>query len=291
MIVPRHPREALGLVVVTLVLLGGAVGLGLQLHALRRTNAELSRQRREWTRLCQLPVAPTEANRDLVAVELALAGGVVRAWRKRLAREAASIEGSVAPVDPVKGYFALQDKLSALRRRARQNRVLLGGNGQFGFTEFAREAPAPAQLEVVHLQSEVIRVLLQLLFECGPEVLLDVKRTALDPQRAVPAAGVTGDYFAVDPMCSLHRPPLVCTIGVQLTFVAAEDVALEFAQRATAPGMPFSIRELGIQPLAPGDSTEILETADDGAGTAARCCYIMAIEYLRVSEAPEGEKP
>ena len=74
-------------------------------------------------------------------------------------------------------------------------------------------------------------------------------KTALDPQAAVPAAGVTGDYFAVDPECSLHRPPLVRTLGVQLTFVATEAVGLEFAQRATAPGMPFSVREVGLQPL------------------------------------------
>ncbi len=263
---PSHPGW------LALAVAGCMLGAGLlawlgwrERAALQQAETALRAKAAERDRVAAQSPQPSAITVEKIETELAAVRRATVTLETALAGQSPALLEREMPAKPVDAYFELAAYVEKNRALAAAARTAVPENGRFGFAMHQTEGPTEDLVPAVARQSDVLRHLLEALFEAAPQALGAVQRerplsaaqlTArrMGPVRTVPTAatGETApeDFFTLEPALSLFVPGQVDTLAFRLEFVGRTASLRAFLNSLAAFKLPLFVRSVEVEPLA-----------------------------------------
>lgn len=222
------------------------------------------RQERDW--LARQTPAPSEANQQVIAQELAQAGKTLAELRAGLQPAAPPSSSPSAPAKSIDAYFDIAAFVEETRNLAGRAQVMIKPDERFGFSAHMNEGPETDLVPAVFRQRVAAKRLVDALLEARPRVLVAVQRErpqteaqraqrnqagpAAAPAESAPAlVGATGDFFDFSGRNSLRVPGRVESEAFRLEFTGQTPALRAFLNSLANFPLPVVVRRVEVEPL------------------------------------------
>lgn len=272
---------------------------------------EQKKQERDW--LARQAPAPSEANEQAIAQDLAQAGRALAGLRAALQPREGKLSPPAAPVKPIDAFFDIAAFVEKTRALAARAQVMLKPEERFGFATHSNEGPGEEWVPAVFRQRLAAQHLVEALLEARPRVLVGVQRerpltaaqraqrnqpapaavTAVNPPAGVTGGGVPADFFEFDGATSLRVPGQVESEAFRLEFTGQTPALRAFLNSLAALPLPVIVRRVEVEPL----TTESAAPAVPEAGapvplvTQNLSKFAVVVECVELLPAPERSAP
>ena len=237
------------------------------------------RQERDW--LARQTPAPSEANEQAIAQELAAAGKSLAELRAALQPREPKTSPASTPAKPIDAYFDIAAFVEETRNLAGRAQVMIRPDERFGFAAHMNEGPESDLVPAVFRQRLAAKRLVDALLEARPRVLVGVQRerpqtaaqraqrnqsdqSAPAADNVVASAAAAGDFFEFPARNSLRVPGRVESEVFRLEFTGQTPALRAFLNNLANFPIPVVVRRVEVEPLL-AESTSAVATPAVGA--------------------------
>ncbi len=244
-----------------LISLALVFGLGLWLATDRRAHAlqRIGAVNGLYEELRQAGLIPVRWSMESVLLSERNAGQIeeqLGQWRESIAGDFPGGGEAEEPKDRSGAFFALEAFRVRMRARADACGIGLRQSEQFGFAAYTHEGPEERLIGAVHRQRQLVEFLLTALFREPPMELRSVQRERPGQVRvadmsAATTAGVSEDFFAIDPRISAKVSGFIESTAVRLVFVGRTPTLRAFLAGVGGYGVPLIVRSVEVEDAGP----------------------------------------
>ena len=153
------------------------------------------------------------------------------------------------PRRPLDAFIAIAGAKEQMRRLAAGNGVGLVPDESFGFATYAHEGPREKELDAVHEQIGLTRLLVEKLFAARPGRLLAIHREQPNSGKGDGGRPGAEDFFALDARLDLRAAGLMDGRAIQLEFTGQTPVLRTFLNSLGVAPEPLVVRSVEVEPI------------------------------------------
>lgn len=271
---------------------------------LRKTGSQLAAKQRQLVALEQAQPAPTQAVADALEADIAAARLALREaealWRDNAVTRALSARpgngeatAAAPPLTRRAAYFDLARYRQDMIRLAQGHGVELSTEPHFGFSDYANEGPAEADILRVYKQRLVLEQVVGALLHSRPQRLLAVSRASADADSPAATVAAWGEVNA----SNLGLRAEGSRAAFQIRFRGRTAALRDWLNALARARLPVVVRSITVEPAAerqrvPGGAglrsslPAQHETAEDGFELLARPTdsdFLVTLDYVEFS--------